>query len=85
MVMYNFCEIITLGVMNQQKSRKHGYRINFSMAITICRHFLKTLDRAHPPDVEALIQKHISPIRPGRSCQRKIKTKSFVHFDYRIA
>ena len=85
MVMYNFCEIITLGVIIQQKSRKHGYRINFSMAMTVCRHFLKTLDRAHPPDVEALIQKHISPIRPGRSCQRKIKTKSFVHFNYRIA
>lgn len=85
MVMYNFCEIITLNVIIQQKSRKHGYQINFSMAMSVCRQFLKTLDRAHPPDVEALIQKYISPIRPGRSCQRKIKTKSFVHFNYRIA
>lgn len=85
MVMYNFCEIITLQVMIHQKSRKHGYQVNFSMAMSICRHFFKIPENAHPPDVEALIQKHILPIRQGRTHPRKIKFRSFVSFTYRIA
>jgi hypothetical protein len=67
MVIYNFCEIIMLHVVIQQKSIKHGYQVNFSMAMNICRQFFKSLKNEHPPDVEALIQKHILPIRKGRT------------------
>ena len=84
-VMYNFCGIITLHVVIQQKSRKHGYQANYSMAMSICRHFFKIPDKAHPPDIEALIQKHILPIRQDRTNPRKIKFRTFVSFNYRIA
>ena len=85
MVMYNFCGIITLHVIIQQKSRKHGYQANYSMAMSICRHFFKIPEIAHPPDIEALIQKHILPIRQDRTHPRKIKFRAFVSFNYRIA
>lgn len=85
MVMYNFCGIITMHVVIQQKSRKHGYQVNFSMAMSICRHFFKTLDKTHPPNVEALIQKYILPIRQERTYPRKIKFRTFVSFNYRLA
>ena len=85
MIMYNFCEIITLHAVIQQKPRKHTYQVNFSMAMSICRHFLRTLEHAHPSDVEALIQKFILPIRQGRNYPRKIKSKTFVSFNYRLA
>lgn len=85
MVMYNFCEIITLHVVIHQKSREHSYQVNFSMAMSICIHFFKTLENAHPPDVEALIQKFILPIRQGRTHPRKIKFRTFVSFNYRVA
>lgn len=85
MVMYNFCGIITLHVVIQQKSRKHDYQVNFSMAMSICRRFFKTLDKAHPPDAEALIQKYILPIRQERTYPRKIKSRTFVSFNYRLA
>lgn len=85
MVMYNFCEIITLHVVIHQKSREHSYQVNFSMAMSICIHFFKTLENAHPPDVEALIQKYILPIRQGRTHPRKIKFRTFVSFNYRVA
>jgi hypothetical protein len=35
--------------------------------------------------VEALLAKHISPIRPGRSRPRKLKTKQPFGFLYRVA
>jgi len=85
MVIYNFCEIITLHVVIQQKPRKHGYQVNFSMAMHICRQFYKTLDHVHPPNVEALIQKFLLPIRENRKYPRKIKTRSYVSFNYRVA
>ena len=85
MVMYNFCEIITLHVVIHQKSRKHSYQVNFSMAMSICRHFFKILENAPPPDVEALIQKYILPLREGRTLPRKIKFRTFVSFNYRVA
>lgn len=85
MVMYNFCEIITLHVVIQQKSRKHGYQVNFSLAMSICRQFFKALEKAHPPDIEALIQKYILPIRRDRTHPRKIKYRTFVSFNYRLA
>ena len=37
------------------------------------------------PRVEALLAKHISPIRPGRSRPRKLKTKQPFGFLYRVA
>jgi len=85
MVMYNFCSIITSHVVIQKKQRKHGYQINFSKAINICKYFFRLRNNPHPPDVEALIQKYVLPIRKGRSNPRKVKFRTFVSFNYRVS
>ena len=85
LVMYNFCEMITLNVVIRQKPTKHGYQANFTVAIRICRFFFRCHDNVTPPDVEALIQKNILPVRKGRSDPRKIRPKSTVSFIYRVA
>jgi len=85
MIMYNFCEIITLHVVIQQKPRKHTYQVNFSIAMSICRHFFRTLEHAHLPNIEVLIQKFILPVRQNRKYPRKVKSKVFVSFNYRLA
>jgi hypothetical protein len=85
LVMYNFCEIITLHVVIKQKSTKHVYQVNFAMAMQICRHFFSCAENVSPPNVEALIQKYILPIRDGRKDQRKLKSKTTVSFNYRVA
>lgn len=85
LVMYNFCEKITLHVIIEQKDTKHNYQANFTAAIRICRHFYKCKDNIHPPDIEALIQKNILPVRNGRKDPRKVRTKVAVSFNYRIA
>jgi hypothetical protein len=85
LVMYNFCELITMHVVIQQKDTKHCYQVNFTRAIQVCKHYFKCQSDISPPDVEALIRKNILPIREGRKDPRKVKAKAVVSFLYRVA
>ena len=83
LIMYNFAELVTSPVIIQKADCKYAYKANFSVAVHVCRQFF--LGNVSPPDVEALIRKHVSPIRPGRSRPRKMTVKHTVSFIYRIA
>lgn len=83
LILYNYCEIITMSVAIHQKDTKHTYQMNYTIAIHICRHFLR--NDISPPDVEKLIQKNLLPVRTGRSNPRKVRPKSAVSFLYRVA
>lgn len=86
MILYNFCEMITLDVVIKQDSnRKYSYQANFTVAMTICIKFLRCFNDKHPPDVEALISKYIYPVREGRNFFRDIKVKQCRGFLYRVA
>lgn len=86
MILYNFCEMITLNVViKQDRNRKHSYQVNFAVAMTICIKFLRTFNDKHPPDVEALICKYIYPVREGRNFFRDVKAKQCRGFLYRVA
>jgi len=84
-IMYNFAEMITSHVVISQTDTKHDYQVNFTIAIHICRHFLRLCGNMPPPDVEVLIGRNILPIRPGRSIKRLLRPKTAVSFIYRIA
>ncbi len=86
-IMHNFAEMITSHVVISHGGLKLVYQVNFTVAIHICRYFLRFRppSNAPPPDVEALIRKNILPIRPGRRDVRKIRYKSAVSFLYRVA
>lgn len=83
MILYNYCEIITMHVVIQHHDTKHVYQLNFTIAIHICRYFLQ--NDIDPPLVEKLIQQNLLPIRPERSNPRKVKRKSAVSFLYRVS
>ncbi len=83
LTMYNFCEIITQSVVIQQGQKKHAYKVNFSDAVHVCFEFF--LRNVPPPDVEALLLKYISPVRPGRKNTRKPTRKAAFSFTYRVA
>lgn len=85
MIMYNFCEMITMHVIINQTETRYTYQVNFTVAIQICRYFFRCCNNAVPPDVEALIHKNILPVREGRKDQRKIRSKKAVSFLYRVA
>jgi len=83
LIMYNFTELVTSPVIIQKADAKYAYKANFTVAVHVCRQFF--LGNVSPPDVEALIRKHVSPIRPGRSRPRKMTAKYAVSFTYRVA
>ena len=83
LIMYNFAELVTSPVFIQKADAKYAYKANFSVAVHVCRQFF--LGNVSPPDVEALIRRHVSPIRPGRSRPRKLTAKHAVSFIYRVA
>lgn len=82
LTMYNFAELITSHVAVKQKNRKHSYRINFAAAVHICRNFF--LENISPSDIEALLLKHLLPVRRGSSHLRRRSKKSAPSFIYRI-
>ena len=83
LIMYNFTELITSPVIIQKADAKYGYKANFTVAVHVCRQFF--LGNVSPPDVEAVIRRNISPIRPGRSSPRNMTVKHTVSFLYRVA
>ncbi len=84
-IMYNFAEMITSHVIISKTDRKLAYQINFTVAVHVCRIFLRLKRNEPPPDVEAVIRLNILPVRPDRSDERKIRSKKYVSFLYRVA
>lgn len=85
LIMYNFSERIASHVILRQKEGCRTRQINFTLALRICRHFFRCCDNLHPPDVEALIAKHLLPVRPGRRFPRNVRHRQAVSFLYRLA
>ena len=83
MIMYNFAEMITSHVAINKKQRKYTYKANFSVAAHMCRLFYR--GKTTSPDLEAIIAKNLIPIRPDRHRERKLTTKIFRGFLYRVA
>ena len=84
-IMYNFAEMITTHVVISQADTKYAYQVNFTVAIHVCKRFLRLVDNVPPIEVEALIRKKTLPVRPDRAFVRNICTKKYVSFIYRVA
>ena len=82
LILYNFCEIISANIILEERNRKYTYQLNYTMAIQICRHYLR--QTFVTIDVEGLIKKELSPQRLHRQYQRRVIKKRWVSFAYRI-
>ena len=85
LLLYNYCELITTHVIKQMKDIDKTKQVNFTIAIYICREYLRNKRNLSPPDVINLIEKHVLPVRPGRKDPRKVKPQASVSFPYRVA
>ena len=88
LVMYNFVSIITVAVTIPTSGKKHEYQVNFSHAVIVCRRFLRLRNYEPPLDVEALLKKCLTPIRPYRNglpSTRQNNSKAPFSFNYRIS
>ena len=46
------------------KDNDKAKQVNFTIAIYICREYLRNKHNLSPPDVINLIEKHVLPVRP---------------------
>lgn len=83
LTMYNFTELIAASISIHKAIRKYVYSINFSAAANVCRKLF--LDFCTPDFVEAVIQKHILPIRSLKNKPRLLQRKPAVSFIYRVS
>lgn len=85
LTMYNYFSRIAAQVyVSKQKGKVYAYKVNFTMAIHICRKFY----REKTSNFKKLIYdigKYTEPIRPGRNDKRNLRGKGFIGFTYRVA
>lgn len=85
LTMYNFCNRIATAVVIQQKdSNMYEYKVNFTMALYLCKEFFRT-DHADAEKLITDIARYTEPIRLGRTDERNIRAKGFTGFTYRIS
>lgn len=85
LTMFNFASRIAReSVVKQPKDGVYAYRVNFKMAVALCREYFRKSD-ANAEELIKQIAKYTVPVRPGRADQRKLKAKGFVGFTYRVA
>lgn len=71
-------------VVRQPKNGVYAYKVNFKMAVALCREFIRT-PNADSEKLMADIARYTVPIRPGRQDQRDLRVKGFPGFVYRVA
>lgn len=82
LTMYNYCEKITRSIVVEESlGKKHIYQVNISMAFHICLKYFKS----EIINIQELLKKYILPIRKDRAYPRKVRRRSFIHFNYRIS
>lgn len=85
LTMFNFASRISREVIvRQPKGSAYVYRLNFKMAVYLCREFFKTKG-ADGEKLLADIAKNVESVKPGRADQRNLRAKGFVGFTYRVA
>ena len=84
-IMYNYCSRISSSIAMQKRQKcKYAYKVNFAMAIHICKAFYRSVKK----DFESLIcdiSHYAEPVRPGRKDDRNLRAKRFAGFLYRVA
>lgn len=84
LILYNFSEAITRGIVTRKAERKYMYSINFALAISLCVEFLRRCKQKNPMnDLENVLTRYLIPIRLGRSSPRYIRARTATSFLYR--
>ena len=84
MILYNFCELVTPhAVVKTSKNTKHVYKINFAIAVNICRAYLK--HGGNETESMLLIQKYLTPVRYNQKYPIPLRPKRNRDFMYRVA
>lgn len=69
MIVYNFCSVIISKSAWKKKECKHIYQPNYTAAMYLCIRLLRSRQEHHP-DITALIEREVLPVRPDRKFPR---------------
>ena len=82
---FNFASRVCREVaVRQPKKGIYAYKVNFKMAVALCREFIRT-PKADADKLLSDIARYTVPIRPGRQNERNLRVKGFPGFVYRVA
>ena len=85
LTVFNFASRICKEVVVRQPSEGiYAYKVNYKMAVMLCREFIRTPNA----DAEELLEnigRYTVPIRPDRRDKRELRVKGFPGFVYRVA
>lgn len=82
---FNFASrICSEVVVRQPRDGVYAYKVNFKMAVMLCKEFLRT-PNADGEKLLGEIARHTVPIRLNRQDGRNLKIKGFAGFVYRVA
>lgn len=82
---FNFASRVCREVVVRQPTEGiYAYKVNYKMAVTLCREFIRT-PKADAGKLLKDIARYTVPIRPGRQDQRDLRVKGFPGFVYRVA
>lgn len=85
MTAFNFASRICREVVvHRPKEGIYAYKVNFKMAVMLCREFIRT-PKADMDKLLLDIARYTVPIRPGRQDQRNLRVKGFPGFVYWVA
>lgn len=83
LIFYNFAERVVSRI--KPKKGKYMYKVDFTHACHRLREYLRIKKGgARLPNIEAIIAKKMTEIKPGRNFPREHRTKSAVFFSYRF-
>ena len=71
-------------VVRQPKDGVYAYKVNFKMAVILCKEFLRTPNADEEKFLKE-IARYTVPIRPDRQDERNLQVKGFAGFVYRVA
>ncbi|WP_347072026.1 IS4 family transposase [Intestinimonas butyriciproducens] len=71
-------------IVRQPKDGVYAYKVNFKMAVMLCKEFLRT-PNADGEKLLKEIARYTVPVRPNRQDERNLKVKGFAGFVYRVA
>ena len=81
MILYNFTKLVITSVSLPRLERKYQYKVSVSDAIVTCRDFL--IHEIKNAEIEDLLLKYLTDVRPGRSYPRKKHSKRYIPFTNR--
>lgn len=82
-IAYNATELLIAHTVVTHGKRKYSYKVNFTLAVHICRIYLRLHTETDSMNVMALLQKELVPIRCDRQFPR-LKTAHFRKTKYLI-